>query len=115
MPNGDGVPAYKEEDRMPGQPYDGRSRLAPEWVSGDSPDKFEQRLVETVVTTALASMKGTFVIPAEYTQEQARLYHATSLMHFSHFAWRFPSWLLEIAARCPYQEVRREIIDDCSD
>lgn len=100
---------------MPGQPYDGRSRRAPEWVSGDPPDKFEQRLVETVVTTALSSMKRSFFIPEQYSQDQARLYHATSLMHFSHFAWRFPSWLMEIATRCPYQEVRREIIEDCSD
>ena len=100
---------------MPGQPYDGRSRRAPEWVSGDSPDEFEQRLVETVVTTALKSLKGTFAIPEHYTQEQARLYHATSLLNFSYFAWRFPSWLLEVASRCPYQEVRREIIEDCSD
>ncbi|HVA10320.1 MAG TPA: iron-containing redox enzyme family protein [Acidimicrobiales bacterium] len=100
---------------MPGQPYDGRSRRAPEWVSGDSPDKFEQRFVETVVTTAMASMQRPFAIPDHYTQEQARLYHATSLKYFSFFAWRFPSWLLEIASRCPYQEVRREVIEDCSD
>lgn len=100
---------------MTGQPYDGRSRRAPEWVSGDSPDEFQNRLVETVVTAALSSLESGFVIPAQYDQAQARLYHGTSLKYFSFFAWRFPSWLLEIAARCPYQDVRREVIEDCVD
>jgi pyrroloquinoline quinone (PQQ) biosynthesis protein C len=60
-------------------------------------------------------MRGSFAVPEQYDQAQARLYHATSLKYFSNFAWRFPSWLLEIAARCPYQDVRREIIEDCTD
>jgi hypothetical protein len=100
---------------LTGQPYDGRDRRAPEWTSGDTPEVFQTRLVETVVTTALTAMKGSFAIPEHYTQDQARRYHATSLKYFSYFAWRFPSWLLEIASRCPYQEVRREIIEDCTD
>jgi hypothetical protein len=99
---------------MTGQPYDGRGRQAPEWRSGDSPDKFEARLVETVVTSVFAHMKPP-AIPDHFDQAQARLHHATSLQYFSFFAWRFPSWLLEIAARCPYQDVRREIISDCTD
>jgi len=60
-------------------------------------------------------MKRPFVIPEHYDQTQARLYHATSMKNFSFFAWRFPSWLLEVASRCPYQDVRREIIQDCVD
>ena len=100
---------------MTGLPYDGRDRRAPEWVSGDSPEVFETRLIETVVTTMLRAMQRPFAIPDEYDQAQGRLFHATSLKNFSFFAWRFPSWLLEIASRCPYQEVRREIIEDCVD
>jgi pyrroloquinoline quinone (PQQ) biosynthesis protein C len=100
---------------MTGQPYDGRDRQAPAWVNGDTPDEFQARLVETVVKTSLASLGRPFVVPAEYTQAQARIYHATWLQYFSFFAWRFPSWLLEVAARCPYQDVRREIIADCAD
>jgi pyrroloquinoline quinone (PQQ) biosynthesis protein C len=99
---------------MTGMPYDGRGRQAPEWVSGDPPDKFESRLVQTVVDTVFESMAPP-VIPPEYDQAQARLYHGTWLKNFSFFAWRFPSWLLEIASRCPYQDVRREIIEDCVD
>lgn len=100
---------------MTGLPYDGRGRRAPEWTSSVSPDEFEAKLVETIMTTAIEHMKRPFVIPDHYDQTQARLYHATSMKYFSYFAWRFPSWLLEIASRCPYQEVRREIIEDCID
>ncbi|MBX7430519.1 iron-containing redox enzyme family protein [Mycobacterium sp. Y57] len=100
---------------MTGLPYDGRSRRVPDWTSDVSPDKFEDLLVETVVTAAMASIKKPFVIPDHYTQAQARLYHGTSLKYFSFFAWRFPSWLLEVASRCPYQDVRRELIEDCVD
>jgi pyrroloquinoline quinone (PQQ) biosynthesis protein C len=99
---------------MTGQPYDGRNRFAPEWSNGDRPDVFEARLVETAVKTQRESFPN-LSIPSEYTQAQARLYHATWLTSFSYFAWRFPSWLLEVAARCPYQDIRREIIEDCTD
>lgn len=99
---------------MTGQVYDGRSRRAPEWESGDPPEVFQTKLVEMVVDTAFATM-GPPSIPAEYDQAQARRFHAAWLQHFSHFAWRFPSWLMEIASRCPYQDVRREIIEDCVD
>jgi len=100
---------------MTGLPYDGRDRGAPEWTSDISPEEFQDKLVETVVTTAMEHMKRPFVIPEHYDQTQARLYHATSMKNFSFFAWRFPSWLLEVASRCPYQDVRREIIQDCVD
>ncbi|KLO42393.1 hypothetical protein ABW17_12215 [Mycobacterium nebraskense] len=100
---------------MTGLPYDGRDRGAPEWTSTLSPEEFQHKLVETIVTTAMEHMKRPFLIPEHYDQAQARLHHATSLKHFSFFAWRFPSWLLEIASRCPYQDVRREIIQDCVD
>jgi hypothetical protein len=100
---------------MTGLPYDGRDRRAPEWSSDISPEEFQDKLVEVVVTTAAQHMKKPFAIPEHYDQMQARLYHATAMKYFSFFAWRFPSWLLEVASRCPYQDVRREIIQDCVD
>jgi pyrroloquinoline quinone (PQQ) biosynthesis protein C len=100
---------------MTGLPYDGRDRRAPEWNSDISPDEFQDKLVETIVTTAMEHMKRPFAIPEHYDQKQARLFHATAMKNFSFFAWRFPSWLLEVASRCPYQDVRREIIQDCVD
>jgi pyrroloquinoline quinone (PQQ) biosynthesis protein C len=100
---------------MTGLPYDGRDRRAPEWNSDISPDDFQDKLVETIVVTAMECMKRPFAIPEHYDQQQARLFHATAMKYFSFFAWRFPSWLLEVASRCPYQDVRREIIQDCVD
>jgi pyrroloquinoline quinone (PQQ) biosynthesis protein C len=100
---------------MTGLPYDGRDRRAPEWNSDISPDEFQDKLVETIVKTAMECMQRPFAIPEHYDQKQARLFHATAMKYFSFFAWRFPSWLLEVASRCPYQDVRREIIQDCVD
>ncbi|BBY38020.1 hypothetical protein MMAN_21540 [Mycobacterium mantenii] len=100
---------------MTGLPYDGRDRGAPEWTSSISPEEFQAQLVEVIVKTAAEHMKKPFAIPQHYDQTQARLYHATAMKYFSFFAWRFPSWLLEVASRCPYQDVRREIIQDCVD
>ncbi len=100
---------------MTGLPYDGRDRGVPKWTSDISPEEFQAQLVETIVVTAAKYMKRPFAIPEHYDQTQARLYHATAMKYFSFFAWRFPSWLLEVASRCPYQDVRREIIQDCVD
>jgi pyrroloquinoline quinone (PQQ) biosynthesis protein C len=99
---------------MTGQPYDGRSRTAPAWSSGKSPEHFETELVELAVKTQMEAF-GRTRMPEDLDREQARLYHATWLQNFSYFAWRFPSWLLDIGSRCPYQDVRREIIQDCVD
>jgi pyrroloquinoline quinone (PQQ) biosynthesis protein C len=99
---------------MAGMPYDGRDRRAPEWTGGMKPDQFQDALVRTVIDTTFATMQPP-VIPAEYSPAQARRYHAVWLQHFSFFAWRFPSWLMEIASRCPYQDVRRGVIEDCVD
>ena len=100
---------------MTGLHRDGRDRREPEWTSSRSPEEFEDSLVETVVTTAMASMNRPGAVPEHYDQAQARMFHGTALKYFSFFAWRFPSWLLEIASRCPYQDVRRELIEDCVD
>ena len=100
---------------MTGLPYDGRDRGAPQWRASISPDEFQDQMIEMIVTTAAKNMGRPMAIPEHYDQTQARLFHATGMSHFSFFAWRFPSWLLEIASRCPYQDVRREIIQDCVD
>jgi pyrroloquinoline quinone (PQQ) biosynthesis protein C len=79
-----------------------------------SEDEFKKRLVETVVRGRLAMDAG-YAFPDELDEEKGRLYHATFLQHFSFFAWKFPSWLMEAASRCPYQDVRRTVIEDCVD
>jgi pyrroloquinoline quinone (PQQ) biosynthesis protein C len=79
-----------------------------------SEEEFHDVLVETIVGKAMA-MGGGFAFPEELNQDQGRLYHATYLKHFSFFAWKFPSWLQAVASQCPYQDVRRTVIEDCVD
>jgi pyrroloquinoline quinone (PQQ) biosynthesis protein C len=79
-----------------------------------SEEEFEARLIDTVVRMRL-NMDAGYGFPDELNQEQGRLFHATLRKHFSFFAWKFPSWLMEVASRCPYQDVRRTIIEDCVD
>jgi pyrroloquinoline quinone (PQQ) biosynthesis protein C len=78
-------------------------------------EEFQDQLVEAIVLEMLANMGSGFSFPDGLSQEQGRLYHATYLQHFSFFAWKFPSWLMAIASQCPYQDVRRTIIEDCVD
>jgi pyrroloquinoline quinone (PQQ) biosynthesis protein C len=77
-------------------------------------EEFKERLIDTVVRTRLGMDAG-YAFPEGLDEAQGRLYHATFLTHFSFFAWKFPSWLMEVASRCPYQDVRRTVIEDCVD
>jgi pyrroloquinoline quinone (PQQ) biosynthesis protein C len=79
-----------------------------------SEEKFQELFVDTVVRTALQSGAG-YGFPEGLSQELGRKFHATYLTHFSFFAWKFPSWLMAVASQCPYQDVRRTIIEDCVD
>jgi pyrroloquinoline quinone (PQQ) biosynthesis protein C len=77
-------------------------------------EEFKARLVDTIVRARLAMDAG-YAFPTELDHAEARLYHATFLANFSFFAWKFPSWLMEVSSRCPHQDVRRTIIEDCVD
>lgn len=77
-------------------------------------EEFQDRLVDTIVRAGLP-LFGAYPFPEGLDHAQARLYHGTYLRHFSFFAWRFPSWLGAVASQCPYQDVRRTIIEDCVD
>jgi pyrroloquinoline-quinone synthase len=63
----------------------------------------------------IAGGEGTTGLPAGLTPEAARRYHGTFLKYMSFFAWKFPSWLMSVASLCPYQDVRKLAIGDCSD
>ncbi len=94
--------------------FDGRGRTAP----AKSPDamseqEFMDRIIDTVVRTRLNGDAG-YTYP-DVDEELSRRYHAMHLARFSFFAWAFPSWLMSIASRCPHQDVRKEILEDCVD
>ena len=94
---------------------DGRGRTAPAKTADVMPEQeFMDRIIETVVRTRL-NMDAGYGFPPDLSHEQGRRYHAMHLARFSFFAWAFPSWLMSIASRCPYQDVRKEIIEDCVD
>lgn len=93
---------------------DGRGRQAPErQADAMSEQEFQDRIIEAVTIPSLHMFAG-YAFP-DVDQATGRLYHATFMKYFSFFAWKFPSWLMSIASRCPHMEVRREIIEDCVD
>ncbi len=93
---------------------DGRGRTAPARSADVMPEQeFMDRIIDTVVRTRL-NMDAGYTFP-DLDEAQSRRYHAMHLGRFSFFAWAFPSWLMSVAARCPYQDVRKEIIEDCVD
>ena len=80
-----------------------------------SPDEYEHEFLQ-----AIAEAVRSFRTPEEplpdvvlADQAKARLYFAIDGMTHSFFAKVFPSCLMNVAAKCPYQDVRREIIEDC--
>jgi pyrroloquinoline quinone (PQQ) biosynthesis protein C len=96
-------------------PYDGRSGVAPAYQPGAlSPEEFQDEYVEAIVKTFMRHVPKPGV-PEGLAPEDARRFHGNLLKHFSFFAWVFPSWLMSISSRCPYQDVRAEVIKDCVD
>jgi pyrroloquinoline quinone (PQQ) biosynthesis protein C len=87
--------------------------VPPRSADARTEEEFTDALVEMIVRKSIAL--GRFSFPEGIDQEQGRLYHATYLTHFSFFAWKFPSWLQAVASQCPYQDIRRTIIEDCVD
>ena len=81
-----------------------------------SPEEYEGRFLQ-----AQADVVRTYhnhpPIPDEVRNdpEKAKRYFGVWQMNHSFFAKMFPSYLMNIAARCPYQDVRREILHDCWD
>ena len=81
-----------------------------------SPEEYEGRFLQ-----AQADVVRTYTkhppIPDEVLndREKARRYFGVWQMNHSFFAKMFPSYLMNIAAKCPYQDVRREILHDCWD
>lgn len=94
---------------------DGRDRTAPAYApDAMSSEEFQDAYCEAIIREILNGLPD--VTPPEgLSVEDARRYHGTFMQYFSFFAWRFPSWLMAVAAACPYQDVRAGIIEDCVD
>ncbi len=80
------------------------------------PDEYEARFLQAQADTVRAYPNHP-PIPDEVLNDpdKARRYFGVWQMNHSFFAKMFPSYLMNIAAKCPYQDVRREILHDCWD
>ena len=80
------------------------------------PDEYEARFLQVQADTVRA-FRNHPPIPDEVLNDRdtARRYFGVWQMNHSFFAKMFPSYLMNIAAKCPYQDVRREILHDCWD
>ena len=81
------------------------------------PDQYVEKFLRVQAETAKTFQSGGPQLPAEVLEDQdnARRYFGVWQMNHSFFAKMFPSYLMNVAAKCPYQDVRREILKDCND
>lgn len=80
-----------------------------------SPDDYEHRFLQAIAESVRAFKPDNQPLPEEVLRDPARAsrYFAVEGLTHSFFAKVFPSCLMNVAAKCPYQDVRREIIEDC--
>ena len=81
------------------------------------PDQYVDAFLKVQAETVRSFQSGKPQLPAEVLENQAtaRRYFGVWQMNHSFFAKMFPSYLMNVAAKCPYQDVRREILKDCND
>src|SRR3712207_2676712 len=79
-----------------------------------SPDQYEDRFLQAIADAVRSLQLDHPALPEEVLQDQAkaRRYFAVEGLTHSFFAKVFPSCLMNVAAKCPYQDVRQEIIED---
>src|SRR6266545_4017959 len=81
-----------------------------------SPEEYEHSFLQAVADSFRA-FRSDLVLPQEVLNNTtvARRFFGTERMLHSFFAKMFPSYLMNVAAKCPYHEVRQEILRDCWD
>ena len=84
-----------------------------------APKEYEDKFLQAVADSFRAFQKDHIDIPLpeevlKDTKVARRFFGIQRMLH-SFFAKMFPSYLMNVAARCPYQDVRREILKDCWD
>ena len=82
-----------------------------------SPEEYEHRFLQAVADSFRAFRNDHLPLPEEVLKDTrtARRFFGIERMLHSFFAKMFPSYLMNVAAKCPYQEVRQEILRDCWD
>lgn len=82
-----------------------------------SPDDYEQKFLEAIAESFRAFRSDHVPLPEVVFNDTkvARRFFGIERMLHSIFAKMFPSYLMNVAASCPYQDVRHEILKDCWD
>ena len=82
-----------------------------------SPDEYEQKFLEAIAESFRAFRSDHVPLPEVVLKDTklARRFFGIERMLHSVFAKLFPSYLMNVAASCPYQDVRQEILKDCWD
>lgn len=82
-----------------------------------SPEEFEHKFLEAIADSFRAFRSDHTPLPEVVLKDPkvARRFFGTERMLHSIFAKMFPSYLMNVAASCPYQDVRQEILKDCLD
>ena len=82
-----------------------------------SAEEYERKFLEVVTESFKLFRSDNTPLPQELFDDpdKAKRYFGIYRMLHSFFAKMFPSFLLNVASRCPYQDVRREILKDCWD
>jgi len=82
-----------------------------------SPEEYEQKFLEAIAESFRAFRSDHVPLPEIVLKDTkvARRFFGIERMLHSVFAKLFPSYLMNVAASCPYQDVRQESLKDCWD
>lgn len=80
-----------------------------------SPDEYEHEFLQAIAEAVRSFQPSADPLPEVVLTDRAKAkrYFAVEGMTHSFFAKVFPSCLMHVASKCPYSDVRREIIEDC--
>ena len=82
-----------------------------------SPEDYEDKFLQAVADSIRAFRRDHIPLPEIVLNDPkvARRFFGIERMLHSVFAKLFPSYLMNVAASCPYQDVRQDILKDCMD
>ena len=81
------------------------------------PEEYEDKFLQAIAESFRAFRSDHTPVPEVVLKDPkvARRFYGIERMLHSIFAKMFPSYLMNVAASCPYQDVRQEILKDCWD
>lgn len=86
-------------------------------ANAPSTEEYEHRFLAAQAETVKSFRNNSPPLPEQvlHDRTKAKRFFGVYQMTHNFFAKMFPSYLMNVAAKCPYQDVRREILKDCWD